>query len=1048
MIHCLKSDRCKAQAIQVFICLFLAITSHKPAVAQDFDHWHLVKNLNVVNGLPQNTIRAMSFDNSTGFLWLATDGGLIRYDGVDVKNFTIQNLPQMQTSRIYGLYPTTDHRLLAVERTGSVLDISGDEAVVIPGLKMDWVNIKDQLIRNFHSIAGERHNTTLKIADSTPDFISLFWVNDTLCLTNSTTHIYLFNRGKKTQEWKKNKPQGTAFILQGKDIYALNEDGSIYEIDIRQDRLKKIITKQSIFGSKNIQLFQFVGQIPLLFSQNKVYRLNFSGDSAEAIFLADLTDCPERIISMLYDSVNEQLFCGTINNGLYIYKKSPFYTYEITKAHGDLSHNSETDLNNLYACVLIGDSELISTTSQLNLNTNAFQVLKPTFYYSTLATDGKHIFGWVGQTAAGALIRFTLPNLDHPKTFPAQRNIRGLYTDSRNRVWFSGDYYLSRLQGDSVIRYLDTASYKKPFSTGFEYLVETPGKGLVGANGYGVCLIDTNARTCRTLFSQDKYIIRSPYVDQDGLCWIATYGDGIYMYDLNEKKLYKPSISNIKELAYSHCFIDDKEGNFFISTNNGLFRINRQGLIAACKDPKTPLIYQYFDASNSLKANEFNGGCSPPYNRMTGGDILLPSLNGLVRVSPALLARSETYPLFVQSVASSDSVYPYAASLNFKSNERYLTFDVSFGQWDYTNFSGIYYRLDGTTQWTYLPPGNRKIALTDLSGGNHQLEIKKQFDLAGEKVSTVTVDFAIGLKLYERKAIWFLTVLFLLGFIWLIAYLINLRLAIKNVRLAENIREKTAEVMAKNIDLEDALSKLNNAFEQMEKQGHFQRRLIALISHDIMIPLRYISKVSNQLLNYNEKLSKRSSTEAMGEINTTSIGLVYLGENIIQWIRLQEDSYEVRASRFNLNTLVDELLVLHQHLAEEKGNRIEKEMPEAMSCFHDPVIVRVILHNLLLNANKFTSEGVVSIRIYWQDLDICMIISDTGTGIPLEKLNRLNNWEPVNSKTGTNEEPGWGLGYRLIMDMLRLCDGKIHIASRIQEGTSVTIVLPPLNVNA
>jgi signal transduction histidine kinase len=76
-----------------------------------------------------------------------------------------------------------------------------------------------------------------------------------------------------------------------------------------------------------------------------------------------------------------------------------------------------------------------------------------------------------------------------------------------------------------------------------------------------------------------------------------------------------------------------------------------------------------------------------------------------------------------------------------------------------------------------------------------------------------------------------------------------------------------------------------------------------------------------------------------------------------------------------------------------------------------------------------------------------MIISDTGTGMPKNKVDMLNNAEPVNSKAGTNEEPGWGLGYRLILDMLRLCQGRLYIVSEIKQGTVVTVVLPPLLAN-
>jgi signal transduction histidine kinase len=992
----------------------------------------------------------MCFDSASGFLWLGTEGGLVRYDGVSVKSFTTQNLPQMTTSRIYGLYKTTEDRLLAVGRNGgTVIEIHRDNAAVIPGLKLDWLNAMDRVVRNLQTLEGERKNVSEKIADSTPDFLSLLWINDTLCLTSSPTYVYLFDRGKKAAEWKKKKPGGTAFFLQGKDVYILHEDGSAYAVDINNGyQLTPISARQDIFRKKNVQLFQFDGEIPLLFSGNQVYRLHFSRDRVQVTFLAELTDCPDHVISMVYDPTNEQIFCGTLNNGLYIFKRSPFYTYEFDKSHGDTGPYTRAQLNDIYASAMINDSELITNAASLNLNTGSFRLLKDPLYYSFIATDGKHVFGWIGENSKGVLTEFNLPGFDGHRSFPALRNIRLVFTDSKDRVWLSGDYYLSRLAGDSIIPYLDTASYSEPFTSyGFEYVVETHGKGLIGANGFGICMIDTITRKCRTLYQNTRNNIRSPYVDQEGLCWIPTYGDGILMYDLNENKLYKPSISNVNELIFSHCFIDDGAGNFFIATNNGLFRINRRALIAACKDPKTPLIYQYFDVSNSLKANEFNGGCTPAYNRMANGDILLPSLNGLVRLSPALLTESQAYPLFIQSVASGRAVYPWSPSMKFASDERYLTYEINFGQWDYTNFFGLYYRVDGAAEWSFLPPGERKIPLTELSGGYHVLEVKKQFDLAGKRVSTISVDFYIGLKLYERKITWLLAGLFFLAFIWLIAYLINLRLTIKNIHLEERVREKTTEVVAKNLDLEDALSKLNDAFEQLEKQGHFQRRLIALISHDIMIPLKYISKVSAQLVTYNEKLSKKSTTEAIGEINTTAIGLTYLGENIIQWIRLQEETFEVKASRFSLNQLVEGLLVLHRHLADEKGNRIEAEIQEEMLCYHDPVIVRVILHNLLLNANKFTSEGVVGIRIFWKDTDICMIISDTGTGISPDKLARLNDLQPVSSKTGTHEEYGWGLGYRLIIDLLRLCQGSVHIESQVGQGTAVTIVLPPLVAN-
>ena len=667
-------------------------------------------------------------------------------------------------------------------------------------------------------------------------------------------------------------------------------------------------------------------------------------------------------------------------------------------------------------------------------------------YNLTMAAKDGYVLAWIyAHVPDGLLVKLKASDLSEEKLYPTIRNVHAIYKANNKEIWVAGADFLYRLRGDSLIPFLELRKLANAPPDGFQYLFEEPGSHfLYGANANTVFRIDTAGHKIQPLFHLDRSIIRMPYIDTSGLCWVPTYGDGIYCYDLRENRLYKPSISNTPGLAHSHCFIDDGAGNFLIPTNNGLYRINRIALAAACRKPGTSLVYQYFDVTNSLSGNEFNGGCSPAYNKLPNGDLLVPSLNGLVRVSPALLAEPTAYPLFIENIATPDTFFPYSRSLSFGSSERFLTFALSFGQWDYTNFSGIYYRLDGAKDWTYLPTGDRKIRLAYLTGGDHTLEIKKQFGLSGSKISTLTVPFTIGRNPTEKPVIWFLAALCFVGFVWLVAYLINVQLKIKNLSLEEKIREKTAEIMAKNHDLENTLSKLNDAFGRLEKQGHFQRKLIALINHDIMVPLRYISKVSTQLINYREKLSKKSSEEAIEEINTTSIGLSYLSENIIQWITLQEESYELKPSSFNLRRLVDELLILHRHLADEKGNTIEIGIPNSFVCYHDPVLVRVILHNLLLNANKFTSQGSVTVTAYPENGEICLIINDTGMGMSPEMVARLNDREPVDSNIGTNEETGWGIGYRLILEMLRLSRGKMQVESARGHGTSITILLPPL----
>lgn len=1004
------------------VVLLLASTLFFRVDAQEIVHWHLVHNLNVANGLPQNTIRSMHFDPSNGFLWLATEGGLVRYDGVDTKAYTIQNVPTLKSSRIYGIYTTPEGTVLAADRGGSVLQIRQNEAVPCPSLHLEWLNIRDKPVRNLQSLAGEKANMSGRIADATPDFDDLLWIDDSLCLTSSRSHIYLFRGTRLDTAWDKPVPGNSTFLADGHSICILNEWGPGYVVNPQQRTLKPVHYDPVLFKTGSPQIFAAGGNAPLLFRNGEIYRIRFDGQAIYADSLAWLPSCPDQVTSMHYDSTNQQLFCGTLSKGLYIYKKTAFYTYQFDRSHGSPGPWTPAELNSIYATALLNDSLLLTDKAVINLHSLNYSLFPAQLFNLWLAIDGGRIFAWERQNRGdGILTQYSVRSLRVEKRFPAIRRPRCIFADRRKQVWLAGDGYLDKLVDDSFVPVLSFNSFQPAdTATGFQYLFESPGGTLYGATGSALFLIEMVHKESHAIFRTARNEIRMPYIDKDSLCWIPTYGDGIYLLDLKTNMVYKPAVGCMTGIAYSHCLIEDGSGNFLISTNNGLIRVNRESLIANCRNPKTPLVYQYFDVTNSLMTNEFNGGCIPAYNELPDGTIILPSLNGLVRVAPGLVQSPAAYPLYIESIATTDSEYSYQSHQAYRLNERTLTFALNFGQWDNSARSGIFYRLDDAGDWTYLPPEERKIRVAGLGGGAHRLEIRRQFDLAGLAVSSVVADFTIGKTLFERRIIQVLAGLCFLAVIWLIARLVNWQLTIRNRSLEKKVREKTAEVVAMN---------------------QFQRRLMGLMTHDIIVPVRFIARISCRLITDKERLTADSSAEALSLINTTSSGLAYMAENIVHWIRLQEDSYELIASRFDMKDMVTELLTLHVQLAHEKGNRIVLESPYPLSCMHDKSVVRAIVHNLLLNANKFTADGVVTIGYSKEDV-VRITVADTGTGIPRERLDRLNRMQAVGSKNGTGQETGWGLGYRLIIYMLRLCNGSMRIDSIVGEGTTVTIVLP------
>ena len=229
----------------------------------------------------------------------------------------------------------------------------------------------------------------------------------------------------------------------------------------------------------------------------------------------------------------------------------------------------------------------------------------------------------------------------------------------------------------------------------------------------------------------------------------------------------------------------------------------------------------------------------------------------------------------------------------------------------------------------------------------------------------------------------------------------------------------------------------------LKKSNEFKATLIALLGHDIIIPLQYIGKVAAQLKNYSQKLSRETISESLGEISVTASQLQLFGESVVHWIKIQNSEFDpVLTQPFSTDEIFDELISFHSTVFNQKGNAITKESDPALRFSQDPFLVKTILHNLLLNANKFTSNGTIRLKAAIENNRLLLSISDSGKGMSPERTAALNNFKPLDSKPGTDQEKGWGLGYTIIMDLLKFSKGTLHVESKLDEGTTITITLP------
>jgi signal transduction histidine kinase len=122
---------------------------------------------------------------------------------------------------------------------------------------------------------------------------------------------------------------------------------------------------------------------------------------------------------------------------------------------------------------------------------------------------------------------------------------------------------------------------------------------------------------------------------------------------------------------------------------------------------------------------------------------------------------------------------------------------------------------------------------------------------------------------------------------------------------------------------------------------------------------------------------------------------------------------------------------------------VENGIPAGLFVNADSNMIDSILQNLLANAIKFTNKkGTIKFTAGRHGTTVTISVTDNGVGIPKDKLKTIFKTDHRTSTTGTEKEPGTGLGIILSKEMTELQHGTLEITSTEGKGTTVKLSLP------
>lgn len=265
----------------------------------------------------------------------------------------------------------------------------------------------------------------------------------------------------------------------------------------------------------------------------------------------------------------------------------------------------------------------------------------------------------------------------------------------------------------------------------------------------------------------------------------------------------------------------------------------------------------------------------------------------------------------------------------------------------------------------------------------------------------------------------------------------------RDVQLVEGI----AALAAVGIDNAQLYDQVKLGQKKAEEANKAKTDFLTTMSHEIRTPMNAIIGLSS-ILSTSLPLTAKQ-TKFIETLQSSADSLLGLLNDLLDISKIEARTVELEDVQFSLYKLVDEVVSIISVQAKEKGLifTVDSECINKLIFCGDPTRLRQILNNLCSNAVKFTEHGNVSLRVLNEEGDvlgfskISFIVSDTGIGIPEEKLDLIFE-KFVQADTSINRRyGGTGLGLSIARSIITSMGGTVSVTSKLDRGSVFTACL-------
>ena len=244
-------------------------------------------------------------------------------------------------------------------------------------------------------------------------------------------------------------------------------------------------------------------------------------------------------------------------------------------------------------------------------------------------------------------------------------------------------------------------------------------------------------------------------------------------------------------------------------------------------------------------------------------------------------------------------------------------------------------------------------------------------------------------------------------------------------------------------------NELTIAKRSAEEANTAKSAFLANMSHELRTPLNAIIGYSEMLAEELAEMGEARMVDDSNKIRSAGKHLLGLINDVLDISKIEAGKMTISIEKIEVEAMLRDVISTITPLAAKNSNTLKFECPADLPPIHSDLMkVRQSLLNLLSNACKFAKEGTIQMRVAVDGDWIDFIVEDNGIGMTPEQLGRLFEAFSQADATITRQYGGTGLGLAITRKFCRMMGGDVVVASTLGVGSTFTMRLPIVAVNA